>query len=276
MDKSMSPVGNTSLWVAACRAIETESDEPLFVDPFARSLAGDAGSEFHERASSIGTLPYLTIRTKYFDDELQKFVREGHIRQVVLLAAGMDTRAFRFNWPADLRWFEVDRQEIFDHKESVLAGMNAKASCERTTVVADLGRDWITALSDAGFDATQPSVFLVEGLLVYLPEEMVDRLIIQIASVTPEGSVLLTDIPGADLLTSPFMAEHLKTLEQAGCPLIFGVSDPEAFCERLGWSAKVVVPGEEKANYGRWTFPVVPRSVPGVPRSYLVTASRAA
>ncbi len=270
----MSPVGNTSLWVAACRAIETESDDPLFVDPFARSLAGDAGSEFEERASAIGTNPYLTIRTKYFDDELQKVVREGQIRQVVLLAAGMDTRAFRFDWPADLRWFEVDRQEIFDHKEAVLAGMNAKASCERTTVVADLAHDWISALSAAGFDAELPSVFLVEGLLVYLPEEMVDRLLSQIASVTPEGSVLLTDIPGTELLTSPFMADHLKVLEQAGCPWIFGVSDPEAFCERLGWSAKVVVPGEDKANYGRWTFPVVPRSVPGVPRSYFVTASR--
>ena len=155
---AMTPVGLTSQWIAAARALETESADPLYRDPLARELAGSAGFAMMKvMRAAMGAPdtadpdPYLTIRTRYLDDAMLAAVGDGSIAQAVILAAGMDMRAFRLDWPAGLTLFEVDRDDVFDHKEGVLERAQARPSCDRRVVRTDLSRDgWVDDLIAAG------------------------------------------------------------------------------------------------------------------------------
>ena len=277
----MTGVGLTSRWVAANRALETEHASPLYRDPYARGLAGDAGFDMlysmrtaSGMASFNGPDPYLTIRTRFFDDALLNAVRSSSIDQVVILAAGMDARAFRLEWPRGTRVFEVDRDDVFAHKEAVLAGMNAMPSSDRRIVRQDLAQSWVPALVSAGFDPSKKAAFLAEGLLFYLDESAVTSIFDALRTVSAPGSWLGVDMMNPEVLTSPYMAAYLRKLSDLGCPWKFGIADPEGFLAAKAWDASVVFPGEPEANYGRWVMPVVPRAIPGLPRTFLIGATR--
>ncbi len=277
----MTAVGLTSRWVAANRALETDHPSPLYRDPYARDLAGDAGFDVlysMRTASGMGTFsgpdPYLTIRTRFFDDALLGAVREASIDQVVILAAGMDARAFRLKWPARVRLFEVDREDVFKHKETVLAKLQATPSCDRRVVQQDLSQSWVSALVEAGFDPKRKSAFLAEGLLHYLDEAAVSSMFDVLRGIAAPGSWIGVDALNPEVLASPFMATYLKRLAQLGCPWKFSVADPEGFMTARGWQATVVFPGEADANFGRWVLPVMPRALPGMPRTFLMRATR--
>ncbi len=279
---SMSGVGLTSRWVAASRALETESPDPLYRDPFARALAGDAGVEMLYTMRAVGGLagftgpdPYLTIRTKFLDDALLGAVRDRKLDQIVVLAAGMDARAFRLDWPHDVTVFEVDRDDVFEHKEQVLGALGARASCDRRVVRQDLARPWKASVVDAGFDPTRPAAFLVEGLLYYLEAGQSASLFDTIRQVAAPGSWLGLDAVNPEVLTSPFMASYVDKLRELGCPWKFGMSDPEAYLAGHGWTATYALPGEPDAHFGRWVMPTFPRAMPGIPRTFLVQATRA-
>jgi methyltransferase (TIGR00027 family) len=276
----MTPVGATSRWIAAARALETESEEPLFVDPFARDLAGDEGfSIFASTQGVSGAVatsrnPYLSIRTKFLDDAILQAVRSNGYTQVVILAAGMDTRAFRLDWPAGLTLFEVDRSDVFGWKEPILERLKASARCDRRVIRTDLTDNWTAALTAAGFDPTRPAAFLLEGLLMYLREPDVERLLTSLSTVAARGSWFALDVINDHVLTSAFTSGMLKMLDALGCPWQFGMGHPESYLARFGWQATVVVPGDPVTRYGpRWTFPVVPRAVPNMPRMFFVTGS---
>jgi len=277
----MTGVGLTSRWVAANRALETEHASPLYRDPYARELAGDAGFDVlysmrtaSGMASFNGPDPYLTVRTRFFDDALLNSVRSSSIEQVVILAAGMDARAFRLEWPGGTRVFEVDRDDVFAHKEAVLAGMNATPSSDRRVVRQDLAQPWVSALVSAGFDPGKKAAFLAEGLLFYLDESAVTSIFDALRGISAPGSWLGVDMMNPEVLTSPFMATYLKKLSELGCPWKFGIADPESFLASKGWESRVVFPGEPEANYGRWVMPVMPRAIPGLPRTFLIRATR--
>ncbi len=278
----MSPVGLTAQWVAASRALETESANPLYKDPFARELAGPVGFAMNAAASAATGAdasrpsPHLTIRTKFLDDGILAAVTEnnGGLSQAVILAAGMDARAFRLAWPSGLTLFEVDRDDIFDRKEAILARLDAKVACDRRIVRADLAQPWTQKLVDAGFDPRQPAAFLAEGLLMYLDEPSALRLLEAIRTVAAPGSWIGLDLVNTDMLTSPYTAGLMKGLAKAGCPWNFGVDDPQALLARHGWQATVASPGDPEVSYGRWPFPPMPRGMPGVPRSFFVKAVR--
>jgi methyltransferase (TIGR00027 family) len=277
----MSPVGLTAQWVAASRALETESENPLYQDPFARELAGPVGFAMNAAASaSTGAdaarpSPHLTIRTKFLDDGILAAVgKNGGLSQAVILAAGMDARAFRLTWPSGLTLFEVDRDDIFDRKEAILARLDAKVACDRRIVRADLARPWTEKLLDAGFDPRTPAAFLTEGLLMYLDEPSALRLLEAIRTVAAPGSWIGLDLVNTDMLTSPYTAGLMKGLAKAGCPWNFGVDDPQELLARYGWQATVASPGDPEVSYGRWPFPPMPRGMPGVPRSFFVKAVR--
>jgi methyltransferase (TIGR00027 family) len=279
----MTPVGSTARWVAASRALETESANPLFSDPFARELAGDAGfalltSLWTGVTPTSGTVPepYFVIRTRFLDDALLAAVRASSFTQVVVLAAGLDTRAFRLGWPEGLVLFEVDRHDVFNHKETVLKRLKAQPRCERRIVRADFSQPWTDAILSAGFDSSRPAAILAEGFLPYLDESVVARLFETIGSLAREGSWLGLDTINAEWLVSPwpFYQTYLKKLAELGCPWVFGVNDPEQFLAQYGWTGTIAQPGEPEANYGRWPHAAVPRAYPTVPRTYLVTASR--
>ena len=277
----MTPVGITSRWVAASRARETESPGRLFVDPFARALAGDEGFAFLVAADrfkpgppTTEPDPYLSIRTRFFDDALLGAVRGIPLEQVVLMAAGMDARAYRLDWPDGVTLYEVDRHEVLDYKESVLSDLRAQPRCARRIVPVDLREEWAGRLVDAGFDPARPSALLVEGLLVYLDESEVERLLAELSRLAQPGSWLGTDVVDNSLLDSPYMKPYLDEPDRLGCAWRFGTPEPEQLLARHGWSAAVVMPGESQADYGRWPYPVASRDMLGIPRSYLMTARR--
>ncbi len=224
-----------------------------------------------EAPSEIG----LVIRTKFFDDFLLRATREQEIRQVVVLAAGMDTRAFRLTWPSHTRVFELDQPELLAQKEHILASAGASPTCWYRALGIDLVEEhWPDALLRAGFNPRQSTVWLIEGLLPYLSESVIPHLLNLVTALSASDSCLgLTAINRATL-TSPAMRVLLQFLEKAGIPWLSTMDEPEVFLAKRGWVANVIQPGEESAHFGRWPYPVIPRSIPNIPRTWFVTARR--
>jgi methyltransferase (TIGR00027 family) len=259
--------------VAAARAREDERPDRLFSDPFAAPLAGATGFAYLDRLANVPT-PYVAIRTRFFDDFLSQMVRSGDVRQVVLVAAGMDARAFRLPWPADLALYELDQPEVLALKHAILAEGGARATCRRHALGVDLTQSWAEALCAAGYCPHEPSAWLVEGLLYYLDAAVVHALLERIAALTAPGSWLGADLVSRDALWSPWLQPWLEVGAYNGAVWRFGTNDPERLCAGHGWEPWVRQPGEEGADFGRWPLPVVPRGIPGIPRGFLVVARR--
>lgn len=277
MGERLDPVSRTARWTAAARAAESERPDAIFRDPLAGLLAGERGRELMAAFDGIaGGNPYLPLRTRFFDDFLVGATGGRGPRQVVLPAAGFDARAYRLPWPAGTILYEIDRPEVLDEKEELLAAAGADPACERRVVAADLAGDWATALTTAGFDPAAPSVWLAEGLFVYLDAETVGALLDEMAALAAPGSRVGADITGESLLTSPYMRDYLAALAAGGMAWRFGSDDPEGLFAAHGWRTdRVVQPGEPGADFRPLPWPTTPRTVPGLPRSYFAVATRA-
>ena len=277
----MDTLGMTSRWVAAARELESARPDALFRDPLAGALAGQEGRAMLAEMAAVsgppGAMspenPYLAIRTRYFDDVLLAAARGGST-QVVILAAGMDARAFRLEWPTGTEVFEVERPEVLAYKEAVLTKAGATPKAARRVIAADLREDFGSSLRAAGFDSSRQAMFLIEGLLPYLPDAGAAHAILaKVHAIAAEGSSIAMDIVSQTFLQSPYTAGLRDRLKALQAPWEFGTDDPEGFLAAIGWQVtEVAEPGE--VSHGRWPYPVVPRSVPGVPRTYLVTARR--
>jgi methyltransferase (TIGR00027 family) len=271
MDRTNSAVADTGLLVAAMRARETARADRLFSDPFADRLAGDRGRELlaaasaHDRSSA-----QIVVRTRFWDDALLRAAK--NVRQVVILAAGMDARAYRLPWPDGTVVYELDQAEVMGAKTRLLA--DEEPRCQRAAVGVDLADDWPTAIRSAGLDSGAPSVWLTEGLLQYLDEAAVGDLFARIDALSALASVLLYDVVGETLLKSPQMAPALESMSENGAPWLFGTDDPGQLTRRLGWSASVTDIAEPGTRYNRWYAPVIPMDVADVPRGYFVGARR--
>jgi methyltransferase (TIGR00027 family) len=238
---AMDPLGMTSRLVAAARERESLRSDRLFNDPFAGALSGDEGRQMLAMAESmprqVGAStptenPYLSIRTRFLDDVVLN-ASQGGIRQFAILAAGMDSRAFRLAWPDDATVFEVERADVLAYKESVLDSIGAKATVKRIVVACDLRDDFCRALRSAGFLDSKPTLFITEGLLPYLPnEETVLSLLTSIAGMAAPGSMLALDTIGESYLKSPWTQSFLNVMSKAGVPWQFGTDDPEKLLER--------------------------------------------
>ena len=271
--RTMDTVAQTACLAAAARAREDERPDRLFSDPFAAPLAGATGFAYLDRLANVPT-PYVAVRTRFFDDFLGQTVRSEDVRQVVLVAAGMDARAFRLPWPPDLALYELDQPEVLALKHAILADSGARATCRRHALGVDLTQSWTEALCAAGYRPHEPSVWLVEGLLYYLEEAVVHALLDRIAALTAPGSWLGVDLVNQDSLWSPLLQPWLVIGAYNGAVWRFGTNNPERLCACHGWEPWVRQPGEEGADFGRWPLPVVPRGIPGIPRGFLVVARR--
>jgi methyltransferase (TIGR00027 family) len=187
-------VGRTALAVAAARAGESTRPDRLFDDPLAADfvtasngvqLLGASTEQASEVWRAMGD--YVPIRTRFHDDLLGAAVAGG-CRQIVLLAAGLDTRAFRLPLPAGTRVFELDRPDVLAFKAATLAERAAVAACPRVPVSADLREDWPGRLLDAGFQAAEPTAWLAEGLLPYLGVVDADLLLAHVSTLSAPGS----------------------------------------------------------------------------------------
>lgn len=220
-------VGKTALGVAMVRARESRRDDRLFDDPYAQAFVEAAPGVFPEEPqsqeqlaalgplASLGAVFYVhgVIRTRFFDDYLTSAIAAG-CRQVMLLAAGLDTRAFRLAWPARTRVFEVDLPDVLAFKDTVLAARNAVPRCERTTVPADLRGDWTAALAEAGFDRAGPAAWLAEGLLVYLTAAEAERLLTGVSALSAPGSQLSFEHSPMAATTLTDQARQMPAMQQ--------------------------------------------------------------
>lgn len=162
----MEAVSHTAQWTAAARALESDREDSLFSDRFARELAGDVGFELLERYAGAGTVPFLAIRTRFLDEAITTAISERGIRQVVFVAAGMDTRYLRLTWPEGTTLFELDRPALFEAKAELLPADPA-SGCHRRTVGVDLAGDWEESARAAGLDPRLPTLWMAEGLFFY-------------------------------------------------------------------------------------------------------------
>lgn len=207
-----SSVGATATMVAAGRAMATKDPRGLINDPFAEPLVRAVGVEFFtkmidgeldidaiENASLVriqAMIDGMTVRTKYFDEYFIDATDSG-VRQVVILASGLDARAYRLPWPDATVVYEIDQPQVIEFKTATLAGIGAEPAAERRTVAIDLRADWPAALKAAGLDPAVPTAWLAEGLLIYLPPEAQDRLFDNITALSVPGSTIATEfVPG--------------------------------------------------------------------------------
>ncbi|ORA80083.1 SAM-dependent methyltransferase [Mycolicibacter kumamotonensis] len=210
-------VGSTALFVATARALEARKPEPLAVDPYAELFCRAAGGDW--AAVIEGNLPghqlltsdfgehfvnFQGARTRYFDDYFRRAVEAG-VRQVVILAAGLDSRAYRLSWPDGTTIFELDQPQVLAYKSYVLSQRGIRPGAQRREVAVDLREDWPQALRDSGFDPEQPSAWIAEGLLIYLPAEAQAQLFTGIDNLAAPGSHVAVE-DGAPLPAEAFQA----------------------------------------------------------------------
>src|ERR1700756_2310288 len=206
-------VGATATMVAAARAVATKADNPLIDDRFAEPLVRAVGVDFltklatgeldaadvddEEAPWKLEHMPVaMAVRTRFFDSFFLDATQAG-IRQAVILASGLDARAYRLPWPADMTLFEIDQPRVIEFKSTPLAGLRAAPTADLRTVSIDLRHDWPAALRDAGLDSDRPTAWIAEGLFGYLPPEAQDRLLDDITALSADGSRLATEtVPG--------------------------------------------------------------------------------
>jgi methyltransferase (TIGR00027 family) len=210
-------VGSTALFVATARALEAQKPDPLAVDPYAemfcRAVGGDWASvldgkspEHQLKSSEFGEhfVNFQGARTRYFDDYFRDAADAG-VRQVVVLAAGLDSRAYRLAWPDATTIFELDQPQVLDFKREILSRHGAQPNAERREVAIDLREDWPQALRDSGFDTNRPSAWIAEGLLIYLPAAAEGQLFTGIDTLAGSGSQVAVE-DGAPMPSDDFAA----------------------------------------------------------------------
>ena len=274
-------VGSTAVMVAAARARETDSPEPLIRDPYARILVAGAGTGMWEnflddalaermeqadpQAAAVFTnmLGYQAVRTRFFDAFFADATEAG-IRQIVILASGLDSRAYRLPWPAGTVVYEVDQPKVLEYKADRLAGHGVSPAAEVRAVPVDLRQDWPAALTEAGFDPARPTAWLAEGLLMYLPAEAQDLLFDRITELSAPGSRVSAEAVGHhDEERRAQMRERWeKMADQLGIERTVDISDltyndPHRadlveWLDAHGWSASGVDSTEEMQRLDRW------------------------
>jgi methyltransferase (TIGR00027 family) len=272
-------VGATALGVAAARAAETARPDPLIRDEYAYLLTSSAGPAWAQMASGddkwLGddedgrrmhelARDYQAVRTHYFDAYFGSAVRSG-IRQIVILAAGLDSRAYRLDWPAGTAVFEIDQPKVLEYKTATLNAHGAVPRSRRIAVPVDLRDDWSAELLAAGFDPAAPTAWLAEGLLPYLPGEAQDRLFTLVAAHSATGSQIAVE--AFAMRPGQYTAEMRQTRRERTAQLrdrlgldldvdtLMYTDDRRAeaadWLAAHGWSVDAVPSAEEMTRLGR-------------------------
>ena len=264
-------VGATALGVAAGRAVETGGADPLIQDNFAGVLVSSAGQAWArladpelawldddphgKRVHRLGT-DYQAVRTHFFDAYFAHATDSG-IRQVVILAAGLDSRAYRLDWPAGTTVYEIDQPKVLEYKTGVLEAHGAVPTSRRRPVPVDLRDDWPAALLAAGFDRTQPTAWLAEGLLPYLPSDAQDRLFEKFTALSAPDSRVAVEVFGVNSNSNTNRWKRMR--ERLGLDVNVEAltfhepdrSDAADWLAEHGWQVHSVNNRDEMARLGR-------------------------
>ncbi|MBS4728819.1 class I SAM-dependent methyltransferase [Mycobacterium sp. SM1] len=221
-------VGMTATMVAVSRALASQGPNPLLDDPLADPLVRAVGLEPFVRMID-GEIAFeddaflrpqtmrerITVRTRYFDDFFTAAADEG-ARQAVILASGLDTRAYRLRWPAGMVVYEIDQPQVIGFKTRTLAGLGARPAADHRAIGIDLRNDWPTMLRQHSFDTHRPTAWSAEGLLPYLPPDAQDRLFDSVTALSAPGSWVATEyLPDPDAFfeqRAPRLAERWRRL----------------------------------------------------------------
>ncbi|WP_204806293.1 class I SAM-dependent methyltransferase [Mycobacterium riyadhense] len=299
-------VGATALGVAAARAAETESDNPLISDPFARVfvdaagdgmwsmfanpelLAGATDIEPEVRARVQLMIDFMATRTAFFDEFFLHAADTG-VRQVVILASGLDSRAWRLPWPHGTVVYELDQPRVLEFKTATLRQHGAHPTSTLVSIPIDLRQDWPKALQEAGFYASRPSVWSAEGLVRYLPARAQDLLFERVNALSPAGSWLASNVPAEGFLDPDRLQrqrEDMQRMRAAAARLVnTEITDYEDLWyaeERTpvadwlgdhGWSVSATTFADLMSRYGR-SFPEDLEDL--IPPTLFVSAQRTA
>lgn len=290
-------VGTTALGVASARAAETESDNPMIRDPFARVFLDAAGdglwnwysasqlpsklldAEPEIRLQMQAMVGYMASRTAFFDQFFLDATGAG-IRQAVILAAGLDSRAWRLPWPDGVTVYELDQPRVLEFKSATLDDHGAQPACDRVAVPVDLRHDWPTALRQAGFDAAAPSAWSVEGLMPYLPAAAQELLFDRVDALAASGSRVAVEALGPRFHDPEFRAKRRARMERIRAVMtevdpqreipnneeLFYFEEREDVGEwfrRHDWDVTVTPSDELMASYGRSAPEEVADTMPG-------------
>lgn len=271
-----SSVGATATMVAAARALASTEPDAIIDDPFAAPLVRAVGLDFFVRLIDGEVAPgaddggerdlqletdSMAVRTRFFDDFFLNAARDG-IRQSVILAAGLDVRAYRLAWPPGSVVYEVDQPKVVEFKTAAMANLGAAPTADRRTVAVDLRDDWPEALRRSGFDPSQPTSWSAEGLLMYLPPDAQDRLFDNVTELSAPGSKLATEYHGDTGRTMSQRAQQFnERWANLGCDIdLSGLffdgerSNVVDYLAGKGWQVGTRPRREFFADYGR-VFP---------------------
>jgi methyltransferase (TIGR00027 family) len=259
-------VGYTALAVAAMRAVASSRPQPLARDDYAQhfvraagepylvELMADSGGELNGPTAGRPTM--FGIQMRFFDTFFADACASG-VQQAVVMAAGLDARAYRLQWPAGTHIFEVDQPEVLAFKSRVLAEQGALPRAERHEVAVDLRDDWIGALKSAGFDPSAPTAWLLEGLLMYLPGTAHDALFERIDEHSAPGSRLATHVfaridgrtPGILPMGQPL--DPFAEINLDGLVYDDDRLDPPEWLTTRGWRVEAATASELGERYGK-------------------------
>lgn len=296
-----SSVGATATLVAAARALATRADDPIIDDPFAAPLVRAVGVDFFTKlvdgATDPGqfgagygpTMSQLTngmaARTRFFDDFFHDAGKAG-IRQAVILAAGLDARAYRLSWPAGTVVYEIDQPDVIEFKSKALSDLGAAPTTQRRTVAIDLRDDWPAALRAAGLDPTEPTAWIAEGLFGYLPPEAQDRLLDQISELSAPGSRMGAEgVPATPDLDEDAVRERMKAasehwreqgfeLDFADLVYLGDRADVDTYLQGHGWQTSAITSNELLVRNGLPAVEADPDGQPSMGEVNYVTALR--
>lgn len=285
-----SSVGYTALLVAGWRAVHATSPDPLARDDYARLFITASADPYltgvlanpptSETATAFPRL--YGVQTRFFDDFFVAATAHG-IRQAVIVAAGLDSRAYRLDWPSDTKVFEVDQPKVLEFKSRVLAEQAAEPAAQRIEVAADLREDWSIPLRAAGFEPDKPTAWSLEGLLPYLTGQAQDALFTRIDELSAPSSRIAIGALGSCLDQDRLAALEATYpgLNMSGdvdfAALTYGdetKTKPAQWLSEHGWTVEPVRNTLQlQAGYGR-TPPEVDEQIDAIMHSEYVTATR--
>ncbi|MFB7719761.1 class I SAM-dependent methyltransferase [Nocardia sp. NPDC056100] len=286
-----SGVGATALGMAAFRALISEGPDPGIRDDYARLFveASDdpifTGMLTRDTGRNSPFAGLLGARTRFFDDFFTEAAKSG-VRQAVILAAGLDARAYRLDWLGGTTVFEIDQPQVLEFKDRVLAAHRAEPMCDRRSVGVDLRDDWHIALTAAGFDPALPTAWAAEGLVEYLPAATQDLLFHRIDELSAPGSYFAVNGFPVDADSSRLVGAESTFYDESGGDNPFGGLDmselfyrevrtePGQWLTNRGWSVRSTDSLELTIAYGG-ELPQLPDEVAEVLRkSFYLTASK--